>query len=63
VQALQVGPAQDVTPLRIHRDNVFVSGEAWRLFEEAHPNQDFSTFGLKFRLDFLWNVSIFLLSS
>jgi hypothetical protein len=34
---LQVGPAQDVLPLRIHRGNMIVSGEAWRLFKETHP--------------------------
>jgi hypothetical protein len=31
-------------PLRIHRGNIFVSGEAWRLFKEAHLEQDFSDF-------------------
>jgi hypothetical protein len=41
-----------VTPLRIHRDNMFVSGEAWRLFQEAHPNQDFSEFWLEVSLRF-----------
>jgi hypothetical protein len=34
-------------PLRIHRDKMFVSGEAWRLFQEAHPEQDFSDFWLE----------------
>jgi hypothetical protein len=32
-QFLQAGPAQDVMPLRIHQDKMFVSGEAWRLFK------------------------------
>jgi hypothetical protein len=47
-------------PLRIHRDKMFVSGEAWRLFKQAHPKQDFSDFGSKHRLSFLWDASIFL---
>jgi hypothetical protein len=38
---------QDVMPLRIRRGNMFVSGEAWRLFQEAHPDQDFSDFLLE----------------
>jgi hypothetical protein len=41
-----------VTPLRIHRDKMFVSGEAWRLFQEAHPEQDFSDFWLEVSLRF-----------
>jgi hypothetical protein len=41
MQVLQVGPAQDVMSLRVHHGNMFVSGEAWRLFKEAHPEQDF----------------------
>jgi hypothetical protein len=48
-------------PLRIHHEKMFVSGEAWRLFQEAHPEQDFSIFGSRFRLGFLWDASIFLL--
>jgi hypothetical protein len=58
---LQVGPAQDVMPLRIHRDNMFVSGEAWRLFQEAHPNHDFSDFCLEVSLRF--SMECFDLSS
>jgi hypothetical protein len=50
-----------VTPLRIHRDNMFVSGEAWRLFQEAHPNQDFSDFWLEVSLRF--SIGCFDLSS
>jgi hypothetical protein len=41
-----------VTPLRIHRDKIFVSGEVWRLFQEAHPEQDFSDFWLEVWLRF-----------
>jgi hypothetical protein len=51
-QVLRAGPAQDVTPLRIHRDKMFVSGEAWHLFKKAHPEQDFSDFWLKTSLKF-----------
>jgi hypothetical protein len=62
---LQVGPAQDVMLLRIHRRNMFVSGEAWRLFQKAHPNQDFSVFwlevSLKFSMDYFDLSSFFLL--
>jgi hypothetical protein len=58
---LQVGPAQDVTPLRIHRDKMFVSGEVWRLFHEAHPEQDFSDFLLEVSLRF--SMGCFDLSS
>jgi hypothetical protein len=43
-----------VIPLRIHRGNQVVSGEAWRLFKEAHPDRDFSDFWLEASL----NVSI-----
>jgi hypothetical protein len=32
---------------------MFVSGEAWRLFQKAHPNQDFSDFWLEVSLKFL----------
>jgi hypothetical protein len=32
---------------------MFVSGEAWRLFKEAHPDRDFSDFWLKVSLKFL----------
>jgi hypothetical protein len=39
-------------PLRIHRDKMFVSGEAWRLFQRAHPEQDFSVFCLETSLKF-----------
>jgi hypothetical protein len=52
---------QDVTPLRIHRDKMFVSGEAWRLFQEAHPEQDFSDFWLQVSLRF--SMGCFDLSS
>jgi hypothetical protein len=52
-------------PLRIHRGNVFFSGEAWCLFKEAHPEQDFSDFwleaSLKFSLDCFDLSSFFLL--
>jgi hypothetical protein len=48
-------------PLRIHRGNVFVSGEAWRLFKEAHPEQDFSDFWLEASLKF--SIGCFDLSS
>jgi hypothetical protein len=58
---LQVGPAQDVMPLRIHRDKMFVSGEAWRLFQEAHPEQDFSNCWLEVSLKF--SMGCFDLSS
>jgi hypothetical protein len=65
VQVLHVGPAQDVMPLRIHRGNMFVSGEAWRLFQEAHPDQDFSNFclevSLRFSMDCFDLSSFFLL--
>jgi hypothetical protein len=36
-----------VIPIRIHRENQVISGEAWWLFKEAYPDQDFSDFGLK----------------
>jgi hypothetical protein len=39
-------------PLRIHRDKMFVSGEAWSLFQRAHPEQDFSDFCLETSLRF-----------
>jgi hypothetical protein len=52
-------------PLRIHHENVFVSGEAWRLFKKAHPEQDFSDFclevSLKFSMDCFDLSSFFLL--
>jgi hypothetical protein len=38
--------------MRIHRDKMFVSGEAWRLFQEAHPDHDFSDFWLEVSLRF-----------
>jgi hypothetical protein len=50
-----------VTPLRIHRDKFFVSGEAWRLFQEAHSEQDFSDFWLEVSLRF--SMGCFDLSS
>jgi hypothetical protein len=44
---------------------LFASGEAWRLFKEAHPDQDFSDFwlevSLKFSMDFFDLSSFFLL--
>jgi hypothetical protein len=44
---------------------MFVSGEAWCLFQEAHPEQDFSDFwlevSLKFSMDCLDLSSFFLL--
>jgi hypothetical protein len=58
---MRAGPAQDVTPLRIHRDKMFVSGEAWRLFKKAHPEQDFSDFWLETSLKF--SMGCFDLSS
>jgi hypothetical protein len=41
-----------VVPLRIHRGNQVVSGEAWRLFKEAYPECDFSDFWLEVSLNF-----------
>jgi hypothetical protein len=32
-----------------------VSGEAWRLFKETHPERDFSDFWLEVSLNFLIN--------
>jgi hypothetical protein len=56
---------QDVLPLRIHRGNVIVSGEAWRLFKETQPERDFSDFWLEVSLKFSMNCfdlsSFFLL--
>jgi hypothetical protein len=40
---------------------MFVSGEAWRLFQEAHPEQDFSDFLLEVSLKF--SMGCFDLSS
>jgi hypothetical protein len=40
---------------------MFVSGEAWRLFQEAHPDQDFSDFWLEVSLKF--SIDCFDLSS
>jgi hypothetical protein len=43
---------------------MFVSGEAWRLFKEAHPEQDFSNFWLEVSLKFstdCFDVSSFFL--
>jgi hypothetical protein len=48
-------------PLRIYRDKMFVSGEAWRLFKRAHPEQDFSDFWLETSLKF--SMGCFDLSS
>jgi hypothetical protein len=48
-------------PLRIHRDKMFVSGEAWCLFKKAHPEQDFSDFWLETSLKF--SMGCFDLSS
>jgi hypothetical protein len=53
-----------VLPLRIHRGNVIVSGEAWRLFRETHPGRDFSDFWLEVSLKFSMNcfdLSLFFL--
>jgi hypothetical protein len=61
VQVLQVGPAHDVMPLRIHHGNMFVSGEAWRLLKEAHPECDFSDFWLDISLKF--SINCFDISS
>jgi hypothetical protein len=61
VQVLQVGPTQDVLPTRIHHGNMFVSGEAWHLFKEAHPEKDFSDFCLDVSLKF--SINCFDLSS
>jgi hypothetical protein len=47
--------------MRIHRGNMFVIGEAWRLFKEAHPEQDFSDFWLDVSLKF--SINCFNLSS
>jgi hypothetical protein len=41
-----------VLHLRIHHGNQVVSGEAWRLFKDAHPDQDFSDFWLEVSLKF-----------
>jgi hypothetical protein len=43
---------QDVIPLRIHRGNQVISGEAWRLFKESHHDQDFSDFWLEACMNF-----------
>jgi hypothetical protein len=43
---------------------MFVSGEAWHLFQEAHPDQDFSDFWLEVSLRFsmeCFNLSSFFL--
>jgi hypothetical protein len=55
VQVLQGGLAQDVLPLRTHHGNMVVSGEAWRLFRETHPERDFSDFCLEVSLNFSMN--------
>jgi hypothetical protein len=33
-------------PTQIHHGNMVVSGEAWRLFKETHPERYFSHFDL-----------------
>jgi hypothetical protein len=48
-------------PLRIHRDKMFASCEAWHLFKRAHPEQDFSDFWLEVSLRF--SMGCFDLSS
>jgi hypothetical protein len=48
-------------PVQIHRDKMFVSGEAWRLFQKAHPEQDFSNFWIEVSLRF--SMGCFDLSS
>jgi hypothetical protein len=48
-------------PLRIHQDKMFVCGEAWRLFKQAHPEQHFSDFWLK--TSFKFSMGCFDLSS
>jgi hypothetical protein len=43
---------------------MFVSGQAWRLYQEAHPEQDFSDFWLEVSLKFsmgCFNLSSFCL--
>jgi hypothetical protein len=50
-----------VLPLGIHHGNVIVSGEAWRLFKETHPERDFSDFWLEVSLKF--SINYFDLSS
>jgi hypothetical protein len=43
---------------------MFVSGEAWRLFKQAHPEQDFSVFWLETSLKFsmgCFDISSFFL--
>jgi hypothetical protein len=53
-----------VLPLRIHRGNVIVSGEAWRLLKETHLERDFSDFWLEVPLKFsmnCFNLSSFFL--
>jgi hypothetical protein len=40
---------------------MFVSGEAWRVFKQAHPEQDFSNFWLETSLKF--SMGCFDLSS
>jgi hypothetical protein len=64
VQVLQVGPAQDMLPTRIHCGNMIVSGEAWRQFKESHPERDFTDFWLEISLKFSMNcfdLSLFFL--
>jgi hypothetical protein len=48
-------------PLRIHHGNQVVSGEAWRLFNEAYPERDFSNFWLEVSLNFsIYNFGLSL---
>jgi hypothetical protein len=54
-----------VLPLQIHHGIVIVSGEAWRLLKETHPECNFSDFWLEVSLKFSMNYfdlsSFFLL--
>jgi hypothetical protein len=45
----------------IHHGNMIVSGEAWRLLKETHPERDFSDFWLEVSLKF--SINCFDLSS
>jgi hypothetical protein len=49
-----------VFPLQIHRGNIVVSGEAWRLFRETHPERDFFDFWLEVSLNFSINSFSFV---
>jgi hypothetical protein len=46
-QVLQGGSMQDVIHLRIHHQDLVVSGEAWVLYKEANPGCKFSDFWLE----------------